>query len=245
MSFRPLALVALLIAGCASTTQVKQLEEKVANLEKQVEELKSKPATGRAAAAPAAPADPAAEEAATKLFDEVRALTEKGQMEEAKAKMTELNTRYGGTQVAAKAKKTAAELEVVGKAVAAVSVEKWYQGETKIDASSNTPTLLVFWEAWCPHCRREVPKLEETYTKYKGKMNVVGLTKVTRSSSDEKVAEFIKENKVSYPMAKEKGDVYDTFAVSGIPAAAVVKGGKIIWRGHPARLTDEMINSWL
>lgn len=245
MSFRPLALVALLVAGCASTTQVKQLEEKVASLEKQVEELKAaKPASGRPAA-PAAPANPAAEEAATKLFDEVRALTEKGQMEEAKAKMAELNSKYGSTQVAAKAKKTAAELEVVGKAVTGLTVEKWYQGESKLDLAGNTPTLVVFWEAWCPHCRREVPKLEETYTKYKGKMNVVGLTKVTRSSSDEKVTEFIKENKVSYPMAKEKGDMSETFAVSGIPAAAVVKGGKIIWRGHPARLTDEMINSWL
>ena len=34
------------------------------------------------------------------------------------------------------------------------------------------------------------------------------------------------------------------FNVSGIPAAAVVKDGKIVWRGHPARLTDEMIQGW-
>ena len=202
MSFRPIAFIALLVAGCASTTQVKQLEERLASLEKKVEE-------------------------------------------QAKAKMAELNEKHGSTQVAAKAKKTAAELEVVGKAVTELKIEKWYQGETKLDMNSNTPTLLVFWESWCPHCRREVPKMEETYTKYKGKMNLVGLTKVTRSSTDEKVVEFIKENKVSYPMAKEAGDVSETFAVSGIPAAAVVKNGKIVWRGHPARLTEEMINGWL
>jgi hypothetical protein len=29
--------------------------------------------------------------------------------------------------------------------------------------------------------------------------------------------------------------------VTGIPAAAVVKGGKVIWRGHPAQLTDDVL----
>ena len=45
--------------------------------------------------------------------------------------------------------------------------------------------------------------------------------------------------------AKENGDLSKHFNVSGIPAAAVVKGGKIVWRGHPGRLSDDMINGWL
>jgi hypothetical protein len=35
------------------------------------------------------------------------------------------------------------------------------------------------------------------------------------------------------------------FGVSGIPAAAVVKGGKVVWRGHPARLSEQMLKDWL
>ena len=35
------------------------------------------------------------------------------------------------------------------------------------------------------------------------------------------------------------------YAVSGIPAAALVKEGKVIWRGHPARLTDELLEQLL
>ena len=35
------------------------------------------------------------------------------------------------------------------------------------------------------------------------------------------------------------------FAVSGIPAAAVVKNGKVVWRGHPARINDEMLKGWM
>ncbi len=74
---------------------------------------------------------------------------------------------------------------------------------------------------------------------------MVGLTKITRSATEEKVNEFIKENKLGYPTAKEGGDLSKAFNVSGIPAAAVVKGGKIVWRGHPGRLNDDMIKGWL
>ena len=74
---------------------------------------------------------------------------------------------------------------------------------------------------------------------------MVGLTKVTRYATDEKIVEFIDEKKLTYPMAKEDGEMYKAFNVSGIPAAAAVKGGKIIWRGHPGRLTDEMIAGWM
>ena len=244
MSLSRFAILAVLAAGCASSTQVTQLEERIAALEKKVEEGAAKAPGARSA--PAAPTDPVAEEAAGKVFEEVRGLMEKGDMANAKAKMSELTEKYGSTQVASKAKKSAAELEVIGKAAPpALTVEKYYQGEGKVNIADGKPTLVVFWESWCPHCRKEVPELEATYEKYQGKLNVIGLTKVTRSSSDEKVAEFIKENKVTYPMAKETGEMSQYFAVSGIPAAAVIKDGKIIWRGHPARLTDDLIGGWL
>ena len=51
---------------------------------------------------------------------------------------------------------------------------------------------------------------------------------------------------VSYPIAKESGDALSKhFGVRGIPAAAMVKDGKVVWRGHPARLTDDMIEGWI
>ena len=50
---------------------------------------------------------------------------------------------------------------------------------------------------------------------------------------------------MTYPTAKENGDLSKHFNVSGIPAAAVVKGGKVVWRGHPGRLNDSMIDGWL
>ena len=74
---------------------------------------------------------------------------------------------------------------------------------------------------------------------------MVGLTKLTRGKSKEEAMSFLQENNVTYPVAKESGDLSKHFNVSGIPAAAVVKDGTIVWRGHPARLTDDMLNGWL
>ncbi|MDP6931333.1 MAG: TlpA disulfide reductase family protein, partial [Myxococcota bacterium] len=97
----------------------------------------------------------------------------------------------------------------------------------------------------CPHCQKEVPKLEKTHQDYKGRMNVIGLTKLSKGVTAEDVNTFISEKEVSYPMAKENGDVSKHFAVQGIPAAALVKDGKIIWRGHPAGLNDEKLDKLL
>ena len=69
----------------------------------------------------------------------------------------------------------------------------------------------------------------------------MALTKLTKSSTQEGVAQFIEQNKLSYPIAKEDGKTSQHFGVRGIPAAAVTKGGKVIWRGHPARISSVML----
>lgn len=243
MMVQALFLVAL--TGCASQDQVKKLEERVAEIEKKAAAAPpARPGQGQNAAQGSG--DPAKEEAARNLYTQIQEMVGKGDIDGAKAKMTELTANYGDTTTAKRAQSLNAELSVVGKAAPAeLKIEKWYQGESDVHIDKG-PTLVVFWEIWCPHCKREVPKLEATYEKYKGKgLQVVGLTKITKSATEEKVQEFITEQKVSYPMAKETGEMSDYFAVSGIPAAAVIKDGKVVWRGHPGRLTDDMINAWL
>ena len=227
------------LAGCATADRVKALEEKVASLEEKIE-------TVAKSGGKAAPKDEKAEKAAAALYEEIGKAVRSGDTAGAKAKLGEMKKKYSSTTAYRRARKIEKELEVIGKpAPGSLEVEKWYTSESKIDFASDSPTLLVFWEIWCPHCRREVPKMQATWDKYKGKIQMVGLTKITRSATEEKVIEFIKDNKVTYPTAKENGDLSKHFNVSGIPAAAVVKGGKIIWRGHPGRLSDDMIDGWL
>ena len=76
-------------------------------------------------------------------------------------------------------------------------------------------------------------------------LNLMAATKVTKSSTEEKVQSFVDTNNLQFPVFKEDGRLSQYFNVSGIPAAAVVKDGKVIWRGHPANISDEMLAGWL
>jgi peroxiredoxin len=230
----------LATAACsdpALTKRLDDLEAKVVTLEETVAKAP--------AAAPGKPAGPSADDqAAMQLFKEASDASRGGDTETAKAKLTQLNEKYKGTRAAGAGARLLAELSVVGKDAGVFEADKWLQGETSF--AEGKATLLVFWEVWCPHCKREVPKMQATFEKFQSQgLNLVGLTKLTRGKTEEDVMAFIKEQKVTYPLAKESGSMSARFGVNGVPAAAVVKEGKVVWRGHPAQITEEMINGWI
>jgi len=240
----PLILIVGAIGGAVFATgesgdlasQVKALTERVASLEKQLESVKAN-----------LPPSQEQEQAAALELRNISGLMQQGKTEEAKAKMATFMTTHGRTQTARQAASLQEEMAVVGKnSPTDWHISKWFQGEQNIKLDGSGTTLVVFWETWCPHCAREVPKLDKLYTDNKSKgLQVLGVTRVTKTATDQGVADFIQTQKVSYPMAKEDGQLATYFNVAGIPAAAVVKNGKIVWRGHPANLTDQMLAGWL
>ena len=234
-----LVVVALGVSNLSAQSS-SDLAKKVADLERKLSALESRISAME-------PPSPETENAARTALNQINQLVQQGKHEQAKANMNEFMSKYGKTQAARSAANLQRELAVLGKAVPAKwGITKWFQGEGDIDLAKNGTTLLVFWEEWCPHCKREVPKMQAMYDKLKPQgLQMVGLTKITRSATDQKVQSFISGQKVNYPIAKEDGSLSSHFGVSGIPAAAVVKDGKVIWRGHPARLSEEMVKGWL
>jgi thiol-disulfide isomerase/thioredoxin len=181
-------------------------------------------------------------------FNKIRKQINDGELEAAKSAMGEFLKKYNDTETAKTARRLHQEvLSVIGKeAPTEWGIEKWFQGENDIDLSSDKTTLLVFWETWCPHCKREVPKLQALYDSLKGEgLQVLGVTRITKSSTEEGVAAFLKEHDVTYPIAREDGKMNGHFSVRGIPAGAVLKNGKVIWRGHPGELNEDKLRGWL
>ncbi|RMG43281.1 MAG: hypothetical protein D6718_12615 [Acidobacteria bacterium] len=226
-------------AGSSTDARLEALEKKVADLERRLRALEAR----QRAAAP----DPAREQEARRLYQEADQALQAGDVETARARIQRLNREYGGTAAQRQAARLNQMLSVLGRpAPKELGIEKWFQGRELVQWPSKGTTLLIFWEQWCPHCRREVPKIEQTWERYKDRgLQVIGLTKITRSATEEKVQQFIADNHLTYPIAKENGEMSRAFNVSSIPAAAVVKDGKIVWRGHPARLTPELLEKWL
>lgn len=142
-----------------------------------------------------------------------------------------------------RSKAEVAEEAVVGKDAVLVA-EEWLQGTATLEESK--ATLFVFWELWCPHCKREVPKLQATWEAHRDQgFNIVGVTRLTRDTKPAELAKWLADNHVGYPIAKDDGTMGEHYAVSGVPAAALVKDGKIVWRGHPANLNDNMVAATL
>lgn len=87
--------------------------------------------------------------------------------------------------------------------------------------------LVNFWATWCPPCRKEMPDLQALYDNYKDQGFLV------LSISDEdvaKVAPFIAERKITYPVLLDPGrNVNDAFVVEGIPKSFVYdREGKLV-----------------
>ena len=228
-----------LAVGCGGSAdlqaEVKALSDRVATLET------------KAKAAPSAASGAFLDQQAQAALGQITQLVGSGKIDEAKKKLKADSAKYAASKYSSSFRSMSQELAVIGKnGPTDWGLEKWFQGEDSIDLSSNGTTVVVFWESWCPHCRREVPKMERTYNLFKDQgLQVIGVTKINKSATEETVKQFIAENNVTYPMAKEDGRLTRHFNVSGIPAAAVVKNGKVVWRGHPLRITNIMLKNWL
>lgn len=224
------------------------LAAQVSALQSQLDETEAKLAVCESSMASARPMEstPELEAAASALLEQIDAALDSNHPDQARELFDTFKAQYSFTRAArARSSRLEQEMSVVGMSVRTPELEKWYQGSPSQFKLEKGLTVLVFWEAWCPHCQRELPLMQELYGVMQKDLQVVALTKVTKSSTDEKVQAFIAENGLSFPVAKEDGSVSTQYAVTGIPAAALVKDGVVVWRGHPARLSVQMLQAFL
>ena len=110
--------------------------------------------------------------------------------------------------------------------------------KTSLKALRGKTVVLQFTASWCSVCRKEMPHLEDMWQTYKDK-NVV-LIGVDRDEPLEKVKQFHKDMKITYPLALDPGaDIFDRFAhkKSGVTRNVVIDPtGKIVYL---TRLYDE------
>ncbi len=237
MPFLRSTLIASLgLMACASPA----LKDRVAVLESQVAEL-------QAAEAEPSPAETPAEreEQATLLLLQAQEAVQEQRFDDARATVARLLEDYGDTRAGVAARRAAGPLEILGREAGELEVDFWFQGEATMD--DGDLTLLVFWEWWCPHCKRSMPELQQTWETWGPQgLNLVALTKVTRSATDDLVHAYLEEEGLTYPVAKEiDQSMTHRFQVTGVPAAAIVQDGTILWRGHPSELDDRMFAAWL
>lgn len=108
---------------------------------------------------------------------------------------------------------------LIGKPMPKLQIEKWFQGEVR--STEGKVVLIDLWATWCGPCKANMPHTDELAKKYADKGLV---TMAICSSGDEAfVPGFIKEKKLSLPMAWDKdGATFKAFAGMWYPTYAVI-----------------------
>lgn len=160
-----------------------------------------------------------------------------------------LADQYPKARETQRARKNLDALAIIGNPASELAVDHWIGTETTLASSKGQVVILNFWNEWCPHCRREIPKLQQMYEKFEDQgLVVIAVTKHTKSQTDEKVQAFLDSNGVTFPCAVEPAGYKTTkdYGVSGVPAGVVIdRDGNVVWRNHPARLTEQRLKEIL
>lgn len=60
------------------------------------------------------------------------------------------------------------------------------------------PVVVDFWASWCPNCRRDMPKMNAMYPKYKDKVEIIA---VNLHENESTVRNFVTSNNIDFPIA--------------------------------------------
>lgn len=92
----------------------------------------------------------------------------------------------------------------------------------------NKNLFLNFWGTWCPPCRKEWPSIQALYEAKKGEMDFV---LIAMQDQEEKVVQFLKENKYTVPVYIAQSPVSEKLLPKAFPTTFLIdKSGKIVFK---------------
>jgi thiol-disulfide isomerase/thioredoxin len=98
--------------------------------------------------------------------------------------------------------------------------------------------LLNFWATWCPPCRAEVPMLVDLATRYKDRVQIVG---VSLDDGPEEVKAFVKDQGINYPVVMASREILAEYGgVPALPTLFVVNPDGNVVQKHEGLYSREL-----
>jgi thiol-disulfide isomerase/thioredoxin len=95
--------------------------------------------------------------------------------------------------------------------------------------------LLNFWATWCGPCRAEIPDLIELQSKYKDRLQIIGLT--VDEDDEDVIKRFVEETGINYPVAVAPGELRMKYGgITALPTSFVLNTeGRVVQKHEGLR----------
>lgn len=93
--------------------------------------------------------------------------------------------------------------------------------EVSLEDYRDDVVILTFWATWCGACHKQIPALREIHKNYSGK-GVTILAVSLDFDNEKRVREFVKEEKIDYPILLGTLKLAERYGVRGIPATWII-----------------------
>jgi cytochrome c biogenesis protein CcmG, thiol:disulfide interchange protein DsbE len=91
-----------------------------------------------------------------------------------------------------------------------------------LSAAHGKVILLNFWATWCGPCRAEIPDLIELQTKYKDRLQIIGIS-VDEDGDADAVKKMVTETGINYPIAMASPEVRGAYGgIVALPTSFLV-----------------------
>ena len=122
-------------------------------------------------------------------------------------------------------------LDRVGKPAPEIVAKDLKGDKFRLDSLRGKYVLVDFWATWCAPCIAELPRLQDSYAKYRERgFEIVG---VSLDDTKTAVTDFVKARNIPWRQihnASNDGDVVEAFGVNSIPATFLIDPKGVITR---------------
>jgi len=106
--------------------------------------------------------------------------------------------------------------------------------------------LLSFWATWCPPCREEIPELIQLASRYKDRVQIIGISLDDDNGPDDvkKVEAFAAKMGMNYPIAMATKDLVREYGgVPALPTTFVLNKDAQVVQKHVGLISEDVYDT--